>query len=156
MVHNIGLFYVQDVPICRHINRGGVKTPNGCVLLLPNYLEQLVYFSVTERCNTIYSQWIIMINASFHSTPASASFWWKYIEFKFRENQVRTESSIKLEVTAWLCTNDTNHAVFQWDIFMCWFYGCYHGRYTLYNHTVFEWDTFLCWFHGCYHGRCTT
>ena len=38
---------------------------------------------------------------------------------------------------------------------MCWFHGCYHGRYTLYNHIVFEWGTLMCWFHGCYHGRYT-
>ena len=91
MVHNIGLFYVQDVPICRHIHRGGVKTPNGCVLLLPNYLEQLVYFSVTERCNTIYSQW---------SRPR-LRFGENILSSNLGESQVRTESSIKLEVTAW-------------------------------------------------------
>ena len=37
------------------------------------------------------------------------------------------------------------HVLISW--MLPW--GMYHGGY---NHTVFEWDTFMCWFHGCYHG----
>ena len=50
-------FILQDVRVvCVGLyTGGGVKTPNGCVLLLPNYLERFLYVSVTQRCNTIYN-----------------------------------------------------------------------------------------------------
>ena len=39
-----------------------------------------------------------------------------------------------------------------------WYHRLYYilHKASIYsNHTVFEWDTFMCWFHGCYHGRYT-
>ena len=67
-----------------------------------------------------------------------------------------------IPVTSFTIYNLTT--LFERDTFMCWFYGCYHGRYTGYFHVLISWMlswenipvTFMCWFHGCYHGRYTS